>query len=131
MLVWALAAHGSTELARARDFYRFLHADWLAEAVACVDRQAATAASDSLVPHLATRAWISYPDQLRQQPSGDMVQCVVTDLGVDNWPLGRQETRRLLSGLPEQGYARIWKCNEFTVYQLGASTCLRCMPKCY
>jgi hypothetical protein len=37
---------------------------------------------------------------------------------------------RILEGLPEQGYREVWRCREFSVYQLEASGCLRCVPKC-
>lgn len=131
MLVWGLACHGSTEVARARSYFQYLHAGWLAaEVMPCLNTQAATAASDSLVPHLATRSWISYPDQLRQRPSGDPVHCVVTDLSVSNWPLGRDGTRRVLASLPEQGYQEAWRCHDLRVYERTGSGCLRCVPKC-
>ncbi|HYX63019.1 MAG TPA: DUF2079 domain-containing protein, partial [Burkholderiales bacterium] len=133
-LVWVLACHGASELTRARGYDRYPQADWLAaQVVPCLDRDASMAASDSLVPHLATRFWISYPDQLREQPSNAPVSCVVTDLSVDNWPLGRQGAARLVAGLPERGYRRAWKCNELSVYELrgGNTACLRCTPRCY
>src|SRR6267142_915697 len=88
MLFWSLACMGPTELTRARRDVQSPHAQWLAEAMPCLNTEAATAASDVLIPHLATRSWISYPDGLRQRPSGEPVRCVVTDLKVDNWPLG-------------------------------------------
>jgi hypothetical protein len=132
MLVWALAGHGMTEVARARSYFQYLHADWLgAEVIPCLNAELPTAASDSLVPHLATRAWISYPDQLRQQPSGDPVSCVVTDLRVSNWPLGRDATRRMLAGLPDKGYRQAWRCHDFRVHELGPTGCLRCVPRCF
>ena len=133
-LVWVLACHGASELTRVRSYDRYAQADWLASQVMpCLDPDASIAASDSFVPHLATRSWISYPDQLRQQPSNAPVSCVVTDLSVDNWPLGTQGAARLIAGLPEQGYRRAWKCNTLSVYELrsGDTACLRCTPRCY
>jgi hypothetical protein len=59
------------------------------------------------------------------------VRCVVTDLKLDNWPLGRQEVMRVLESLPAQGYREAWRCRDFSVYELEASGCLRCLPKCY
>lgn len=131
-LVWALACHGASELTRLRGYERFPHADWLGSAlVPCLDPAAATAASDSLTPHLATRAWISYPDQLQQARSEEPVSCVVVDLTVDNWPLGRIGTSEVLAGLPALGYERAWSCYEASVYQLRGSRCMRCLPRCY
>jgi hypothetical protein len=132
VLVWALACHGANELTRARSYDRFTHADWLSkQVIPCMNSEAATAASDSLVPHLATRAWISYPDQLQQARSGQPVSCVVTDLSVNNWPLGRAGTSRVVRDLPAMGYEIAWKCYELSVYQLRGSQCLRCTPQCY
>lgn len=132
MLIWAAAGHGSTEMARVRGLIQYPHAGWLGtEVLPCLDAEASMAASDSLSPHLATRAWISYPDQLHEQPSGEPVRCVVTDLSVDNWPLRRSGTREMLWSLPAQRYREAWQCHEFTVYELEGAECLRCIPKCY
>jgi len=132
MLIWALACHGSTEVARARGFFQYLHAGWLgAEVVPCLNPEASMAASDSLAPHLATRAWISYPDQLHEQPSGEPVRCVVTDLSVSNWPLRSEGTRRVLAELPGRGYRQAWKCHDLAIHELGGAECLRCLPKCH
>src|SRR5207245_9408871 len=98
----------------------------------CLNQEVPTAASDALVPHLATRAWISYPEHLEQRPGGEPVGCVVTDLSVGtNWPLGRTGGARVLEGLPERGYHEAWRCRTFSVYGLGTSGWLRCSPKCH
>lgn len=132
MMVWVLACHGATELARARSYDRYVEAGWLAkQALPCLSPDAPMAASDSLTPHLATRDWISYPDQLLEQPSGKPVSCVVTDLSLDNWPLGRQGTSRVVAGLTSQGYHKAWQCNEFKVYERAGAACMRCTPQCY
>ena len=130
MVLWAIAAHGPSEFARAHTFFRNLHAPWLAQMMRCIEPQAPIAASGALVPHLATRTWVSYPDELKQR-SGAAVSCVVTDLMVDNWPLGSASTRRVVASLPEQGYRQAWKCHDFTVHELAGATCLRCAPRCY
>jgi hypothetical protein len=58
------------------------------------------------------------------------VRCVVTDLGVSNWPLGRDGTRWMLAELPGQGYREVWRCHDFKIHELGVSGCLRCVPRC-
>jgi uncharacterized membrane protein len=133
MLFWSVACLGPGELARARSYSPIPHSQWLAaDVMPCLHPQASMAASDRLIPHVATRAWISYPDQLRRQPSGEPVQCVVTDLKLgNNWPLGRGGTERVLAGLPEQGYREVWRCGDVSVYESGTSGCLRCVPACY
>ena len=129
-LVWGVAAHGPTELARAHSYYQILHAPWLAQAMPCVDRELPLAASGALVPHLATRAWVSYPDALKQ-PSGEPVACLVTDLGVSNWPVGKAGTQALFAELPGLGYREVLRCYDFRVHQRDGAQCLRCTPKCY
>lgn len=132
MLIWALAAYGPGEVTRARDYLPQPRTEWLAgEVIPCLSPDAAMAASDTLIPHVATRAWIGYPDQLVQRPSGDPVRCVVTDLRQGlNWPLGRGGVERVLATLPERGYRLAYRCDTFTVYELANSGCMRCLPAC-
>ena len=134
MFCWALAFLGPTELTRARNYEITPHKVWLKdEALPCLDRDIPIAASDVLVAHLATRRCISDPDLLEQEPSGDPVACVVTDLSkeMDNWPLGIGGTRRLRRSLPERGYREAYRCGEFVVHERPQASCLRCTPKCY
>jgi uncharacterized membrane protein len=132
MLVWALAGYGPGELARARSYLPGPQTEWLGtEVVPCLDPAAPMAASDTLIPHLATRAWIGYPDQLEQRPSGEPVSCVVTDLKFGlNWPLGRGGVERVLATLPERGYRVAYRCGTLSVYELAGTRCLRCVPRC-
>lgn len=131
MLFWSVACLGPSEMMRARDYDQTPHAHWLAtQAMPCINADAPTAATDVLVPHLATRRWISYPDKLIQLPTDNPVRCVVTDRDVDNWPIGKDGLERVLAGLPGKGYHRAWSCAGFSVYQLGTSECLRCTPSC-
>jgi hypothetical protein len=133
MFCWALAFLGPTELTRARNYEITPHKVWLKdEALPCLDRDIPIAASDVLVAHLATRRWISDPDLLEVEPSGDPVACVVTDLSkeMDNWPLGIGGTEQLRKSLPERGYREAYRCGEFVVYERAGASCLRCTPKC-
>jgi uncharacterized membrane protein len=131
MLFWVLACLSPREANWARIYQQTPHSEWLAaQALPCLDPAAPTAASDVLVPHLASRDWISYPYSLRQQPSGVPVRCVVTDLEVGNWPLGPAGVERVLAGLPGQGYHEAYRCGSFSVHQLGTAACLRCTPQC-
>jgi uncharacterized membrane protein len=133
VLLCACAFFGPSEFVRVRGYLPSGHTQWLeGDALPCVNREIALAASDVLIPHLATRAWISYPDVLDRGPSVGRVACVVTDLSgrMDNWPLGEQGVERVLANLPAQGYSEAYRCGRFSVYQLGTSGCMRCMPKC-
>ncbi len=132
MLFCGFAFFGPSELTRARSYARTPHQQWLAlEVLPCLNTEAPMAASDVLIPHLATRSWISYPDQYRQQPSMDPVRCVVTDLRVSNWPLGIGGVEQALAGLQQQGYHESYRCGSFSVYELGTAGCLRCVPICH
>jgi uncharacterized membrane protein len=130
MLAWSAAAHGPGEIARAHSHSYIRHAPWLAETMACLHPGAPMAASGALVPHLANRDWISYPDQLEQKPSGGRVQCVVIDRDVDNWPI-EKALEQVLARLPEQGYREVYRCHDFRVFERGDAGCLRCRPRCY
>jgi hypothetical protein len=105
---------------------------WLSgEVLPCIHPQASIAASDRLIPHLSTRTWVGYPDQLEQRFSGEPVRCVVTDLKLgNNWPLGKGGVERVLAGLPERGYREAWRCGPFSVHEHGEGGCLRCTPAC-
>jgi uncharacterized membrane protein len=132
MMLWAVAAFGSGELARARVYLPVPHSDWLAtELIPCIDPAVSIAASDELVAHLATRRWVGYPYQLEERPSGEAVRCVVTDLRLGNWPLGRDGVQRIRGELPARGYREAWRCGDLSVHEHGSGgVCLRCAPRC-
>ena len=132
MLFWAAAAFGPGEFARWRSYSPVPHSDWLAgDVIPCLDPQASMAASDRLIPQLATRAWIGYPDALEDRLAGTPVRCVVTDLRLgNNWPLGKGGVERVLEGLPARGYRETWRCGDVSVYETGPGGCLRCVPDC-
>lgn len=131
LLFWSVAAFGPSEFARARSYSPTPYAQWFrGEVLPCLDREAATAASDVLIPHLAARSWVSYPDQLEQRPSAEPVRCVVTDVRLENWPLGSYGVSEVLAGLPERGYREAFRCGGFSIYELATTQCLRCRPQC-
>ncbi len=132
MLFWALAAFGPGEFARWRSYSPVPHRAWLAdEVLPCIDPQVSIAATDRLIPQLATRAWIGYPDKLEDRLSGEPVRCVVTDLRLgNNWPLGKGGVERVLETLPGRGYGEAWRCGDFSVYERPPGGCLRCVPDC-
>lgn len=131
LLFWALACLDPSEASWSRLYQLTPHKQWLqAEALPCVAAGVPMAATGALVPHLADRHWISPPDALRQQPSGQPVGCVVADVRLDNWPLKRPDIDRILSRLPEQGYRQSYGCRSFSVHALPGAECLRCVPTC-
>lgn len=131
LLVWAAAALGPGEISRIRDYEPTEHQRWLArEAMPCIDSRAPLAASDVLVPHLATRDWVSYPYALQVAATGEPVSCVVTDLSLSTWPLGKSELKKTLEELPEHGYRAALQCGSFSVYEREGAKCLRCTPQC-
>jgi hypothetical protein len=130
LLFWVLACLDPREATWARLHHLDEHKQWLQTALPCVDAQASMAATDVLVPHLATRPWVSLPNALRQRPSGEPVQCVVADVKLGTWPLDRPEVGRILAGLREQGYHEAYRCRSFSVHALEPGACLRCTPAC-
>ena len=130
VLFWALACLRPFEAGWARFYEMTEHSQWVAaEALPCVDPAATMSATDVLIPHLATRRWINYPYALAQR-SGEPVSCVVTDLKLNNWPIGAGGVERVLATLPASGYREAYRCRSFSVYERGAASCLRCKPDC-
>jgi uncharacterized membrane protein len=130
MLFWALACLRPFEAGLARFYEVTPHMRWVAaEALPCVDPAAAMSATDVLIPHLATRGWINYPYALAQR-SGQPVSCVVTDLKLNNWPIGSGGVEQVLATLPASGYREAYRCRSFSVYERGEARCLRCKPDC-
>jgi uncharacterized membrane protein len=131
LLFWALACLDPSEASWSRLYQLTPHKQWLqAEALPCIAAGVPLAATGSLVPHLADRHWISAPDALRQQPSGEPVGCVVTDVRLDNWPLNRPDIDQIVARLPEAGYREAYICRSFSVHALPGAECLRCVPRC-
>ena len=130
MLFWALACLRPFEAGLGSYYQMTGHEKWVAaEALPCIDAEAPSAATDVLIPHLATRAWINYPYALAQR-SGEPVSCVVTDLKLNNWPIGAGGVERVLAGLPASGYREAYRCRSFSVYEREGARCLRCTPVC-
>ena len=130
MLFWAFACLHPYEATWARFNQTTGHMRWVAaEALPCVDTAAPTAATDVLIPHLATRAWINYPHALLQR-SGEPVSCVVTDLQLNNRQTGAGVVEQVLASLPANGYREAYRCRSFSVYERPGAGCLRCTPQC-
>jgi len=130
MLFWALACLRPFEAGWTRFYSMTEHDQWVAaEALPCVDGAASMSATDVLIPHLATREWINYPYALARR-DGKPVSCVVTDLKLNNWPIGSGGVERVLAGLPASGYREVYRCRSFSVYERDGAGCLRCKPDC-
>jgi hypothetical protein len=130
VLFWALACLRPFEAGWTRFYEMTAHSRWVAsDALPCIDRTASMSATDVLIPHLATRDWIAYPYALEQR-DGKPVSCVVTDLKLNNWPIGSGGVERVLAGLPASGYREVYRCRSFTVYERDGAGCLRCKPEC-
>ena len=131
MLFWALACLQPREAGWARLHEQSAHKQWLhAQALPCLDAQAPMAATGSLAAQLATRHWISLPQDRRQLPAGTPVGCVVTDARLNNWPLKGYEFEQTVARLPGEGYHEVYRCRSFSVHQLEGAGCLRCTPQC-
>jgi hypothetical protein len=131
MLFWSVAAFGPSEFARGQFYQPPAYAQWLrGEVLPCVDGEASIAASDIFIPHLATRSWVGYPDQLEDKSSGAPVACIITDVRLYNWPLGPTGVSDVLGGLPERGYHEALRCGGFSIYERAGARCLHCTPRC-
>jgi hypothetical protein len=126
---WVLAASGRSEMYRIRNHLGTSHSRWLArEVIPRVDPAVSLAASDSLVPHLATRPWIHNLSNIRTQ-DGKNVACILVDTGVDNWPLSSEQLSGLEGFLRGLGYRQRWACRSVRVFERDVP-CLSCLPGC-
>jgi uncharacterized membrane protein len=126
---WVLAASGRSEMYRIRNHLGTSHSRWLArEVIPRVDPAVSLAASDSLVPHLATRPWIRNLSNIRAQ-DGKIVACILVDTGVDNGPLSPDELSGLEGFLRGLGYRQRWACRSVRVFERDVP-CLSSLPEC-
>lgn len=126
LVFWALGAFGRSELYRVRAHAPDPHREFLASRVLpCIDPSVTIAATDALVPHLATRPWAHNLTRL-ETAAGTPVDCVLHDSALDNWPLGPRETETALGALPERGYRRRIAAGSFTLWERSGLSCLRC-----
>ncbi len=124
IVFFALGAFGRSEAFRIRKNLPGAHELWLRnEFLPKVDPQQSMAASDALVPHLATRSWIHALDSLRTQDGG-WASCVIYDAAVSNWPLDAAQLGAVLSELPRDGYHEEYRFGSLTVFAQPGVNCL-------
>ena len=129
MVFFALGAFGRSEFFRIRRSAPSEHARWVkGELLPALDPAASIAATEALVPHLATRPWIHGLDSIHT-PEG-YVDCVIRDLALSNWPMGQGEMDALSRELAAAGYREIFRCGEASVFARDGARCLVQAPAC-
>ena len=107
------------------------HQNWLRSELLPKLSEQTTAASGALVPHLANRPWIHHLPNYRM-PSGQLVDCVVKDDGVNNWPMTQGDYAKFESQMKDLGYEPKYRCESLVIYQNHAALgqCLPTPPAC-
>lgn|GEM_PF-1412092 len=130
LLFFAFAAMGRSELFRPRYFTPTAHHLWLKNAfLPAVDPEVTLSVTDNLVPHLTDRYWarnpmsqvissysIQYPTARQNPLAGQLVQCVIEDTALTNYPMNEQMTEEFHRKLPVLGYLPVYTCGSIHVW---------------
>lgn len=131
ILFWSLGTFGRSELYRIRVFEPSEHDQWLKQEFLPKLTQKSMSVPGALVPQLATRPWIHHLPVF-EMPHQNLVDCVILDPKVNNWPLDTQSTNSLPQKLASLNYQLEYSCGTVQVYkkkELGDS-CFIQIPKC-
>jgi hypothetical protein len=130
VMFFALTAMGRSEFFRPRYFTPTAHHRWLLEKfIPAIDPTVTLSATDAMVPHLTQRYWarnlvsqvistysITYPTARQNPLQGELVQCVIEDTSLVNWPMDRKMTDEFHRNLPLQGYSEVYACGAVHVW---------------
>lgn len=132
VVFWAMVTFGRPELYRIRIHTPTAHQIYLREKVIpCINPASTTSSSGALVPHLASRAWAHHLPKL-QTPGDQILDCVIFDPDVNNWPMQTDVFNQLYQLLDAHRYTRVFQCGKLEIYQSPwiKSSCLVCDPGC-
>jgi hypothetical protein len=131
LLVCALATTGRSSVHTIRFHAPDAHREWLREQLLpALNPTLSFAANDSLVPHLATRRWVSPLPQFTQA-SGESVDCVIFDSTINAWPLSPEAAENAVAELRDWqlvydcGATRVWQSPRLAPGSTGDARCLR------
>lgn len=126
-----IATYGRSEIFHARFYKITARQKWLRdEVLPRVDPSASLAATNVLVPHLATRHWSHYLPILATE-TGALVDCVAWDRGLNNAPMTPEEELVLNATLQEK-YVLEYSCGPFSLHRRYGSErpCAVTLPAC-
>ena len=127
---WAIAASGGSDVLRLQHYSPTFHDDWVRhELTPAIGADTSVAASDALVPHLATRHSIGNLTMVTQ-PSGEPVACIVTDSGVaDRW-VTPVEMEAVVRDALSRGYRLEFSCGGVRLLSREGASCLQQALRC-
>ena len=130
MAAWAIAASGGSDILRLQHYSPTFHDDWVRhELTPAIGADVSVAASDALVPHLATRHSIGNLTMVTQ-PSGEPVACIVTDSGVaDRW-VTPAEMEAVVRDALSRGYRLEFVCGGVRMLSKEGAACLQQPLRC-
>ena len=137
IVFWALAAFGRSEVFHIRQYQPTAHMKWLRhEFITSIYQNASIAATNALVPHLATRTWIHHlpgihvKTPLSTSSSSALVDCVITDSALNNWFFDEAGKQDLMRDLTRHGYEEKLSCGTLKLYSVPGRVCLIRTPQC-
>jgi uncharacterized membrane protein len=132
ILPWLLLFnYGRGEVFQWRAFPLNANQRWVrAELLPRMDPVATLAATNALVPHLATRHWSHYIPILETEEK-KLVDCVLWDRSLNNSPMSGAEENTLAATLKEK-YSLEYECGPITLHRLKSrdAACAAPIPAC-
>ena len=135
MIFFCLFSYGRSELFRIRANSPTPRQVWIRDKLLPCLTLLPTAASGSMVPHIADRHWANHLPRIQMPEEGGakkFVDCVVYDPEINNWPLSMDEYNVMMREMMALGYKEVYHCGSY-VYQLSSAPdrqCLQCTPAC-
>jgi uncharacterized membrane protein len=120
----AALALGRSDLFYLRFFNPDSHKQWLRQSfIPRINPSSSLSASGLMVSHLATRHWAHFLPVIRM-PQGGLVDCIIYDPWIGNWPLDAEQGAEIRNGKLTQAYDLIYQFEELRVWQRkGANPC--------
>ncbi|MGZ3692746.1 MAG: DUF2079 domain-containing protein [Bdellovibrionota bacterium] len=132
VLPWILLfTYGRSEPFQWRRFPLTPHQTWVKnEILPKIDPAATLAATNALVPHLATRHWSHYIPILTTEEQ-KLVDCVLWERTLNNSPMSGADENNLNAELKEK-YFLEYSCGSFTLHRLKerSLSCASALPAC-
>ena len=119
-----LLAYGKSDLFYVRFFSPSAHHVWLRkEFLPKLSPESTFSVSSALTPHMANRPWVHHLP-ITKIPQNNIVDCIIYDPSVNNWPLTQEDDAKIKNGQFTQGYQMIYQHEKLQVWQrLGANRC--------
>lgn len=127
ILFFVLLEFGRSEITRIRRYDGTEWTHWLRSELIPTVAAPKVTVSGAMVPHLSDRPWVNHlPDVTLND--GSLVDCVIEDPTVNNWPMSTEEVARLPEVLKNAGFLLVYECQTLKVYERSAAQ-VRCLSR--